>query len=254
MLERPTNPATNALAGDAIELVRRADLLQPAAAHDGHAVAELERLVLLVGHEHGGDPDPVDEIPNLAARALAQGGVEVGERLVQQEHARLRCQRAGERHPLLLPARELVDAAGAESRQIHQRQGAIHAALQVRTPDPDRLEAEGHVAPHVEVREQSVVLEHHAEPARDRRHRGDVLLLHEHPPRVRRLEPREQPERRGLAAAARPEEREQLTPLEAERDPVDCHGAIEPLDQALDSEEGAHGHAVRPVPRTWRSQ
>ncbi len=120
-----------------VELVGRADLLQPAAAHDGHAIAKLERFVLLVGHEHRGDPDPVDEIADLVARALAQRGVEVGERLVQQEHARLGRQCAGQRHALLLSARELADAARAETRQIHQRQGTVHSALQVRTPDPD---------------------------------------------------------------------------------------------------------------------
>ena len=87
-----------------VELVRRAHLLQPSAPEHRDAVPEIERLLLLVGHQHGGDPDAVDQVVELAAGALPEGGVEVRERLVQEQHSRLRRQRPGERHPLLLPA------------------------------------------------------------------------------------------------------------------------------------------------------
>ena len=127
-------------------------------------VAEIERLVLLVGHQHGRDADAADELADLAPGPLAQRRVEVGERLVQQQHPRLRRQRPGQRHPLLLAARELADPPLLEPGEIHQRQSARHppvaARRRVRRSD-SRPKAT--FSPDVEMREQGVVLEHHAE-------------------------------------------------------------------------------------------
>jgi hypothetical protein len=57
-----------------------------------------------VRDEHGGDADAVNDVPDLVAGALAQRRVEVRERLVEQQHARLGRERARQRHALLLTA------------------------------------------------------------------------------------------------------------------------------------------------------
>ena len=53
---------------------------------------------------------------DLLAQRHADLGVERRERLVEQQHLRLRRERAGQRHALLLAAGELVGIAVAELR------------------------------------------------------------------------------------------------------------------------------------------
>ena len=238
-----------------VQLVGRAHLLQPPRPQHGDPVAQLEGLVLLVGHEHRGDADAMDEIADLAPGPLPQRGIEIRERLVQQQHARLRRQRPGERHALLLAAGELADAPALEAGEVHQRERPRDPALQLLPAEPERLETEGDVLADVEMGKERVVLEHHAEPPGHRIGPGHVLAVDQDPAGVGRLESRQQPERRGLAAAAGPQQREDLASLERERDAVHRHGAVEPLGQPVEAEEGTHCSGCSfPVPRTCRSQ
>ncbi len=69
--------------GVLIQLVRRADLFEAPLVDHGDTVAEVERLFLLVRHEHRRDPDALDDLTQLVARALAQRRVEVREGLVE---------------------------------------------------------------------------------------------------------------------------------------------------------------------------
>ncbi len=71
------------------------------------------------------------ELAHLPSRPLAERGVEVGQGLVEQQHPWLRGQRASQRHPLLLPTRELADPAPLEPGEVDQLQGARHAAPQL---------------------------------------------------------------------------------------------------------------------------
>ena len=61
------------------------------------------------------------------AQLLAHAGVERAERLVEQQHLRLDGERAGERHPLALAARELVRVALAEVREPDEVQQLLDA-------------------------------------------------------------------------------------------------------------------------------
>ena len=60
----------------------------------------------------------------LGAHAVAQLGVEVGQRLVEQQELRLHHQRARQREPLLLAAGEL---GGVAVDQVIERDRAEHA-------------------------------------------------------------------------------------------------------------------------------
>ena len=102
--------------GLAVEHVGRGDLLGAAVAHDHDAVGERQRLVLAVGDEEGGDPQPLLQVAHLLAQALAQVLVEAGEGLVEEQDLRLEHEGAGERHPLLLAAGELMRHAAGRSR------------------------------------------------------------------------------------------------------------------------------------------
>jgi hypothetical protein len=59
--------------------------------------------------------DPLLELLQLVAREGTELGIEVGERLVQQEDTRLANQRARERDPLPLAARKLPRLARKEA-------------------------------------------------------------------------------------------------------------------------------------------
>jgi hypothetical protein len=69
---------------------------------------ERHRLGLVVRDIDGRDAQPRLQLGDVGAHLHAQFGVEVRERLVHQEDARLTHDRAPHRHPLALPARELA--------------------------------------------------------------------------------------------------------------------------------------------------
>ena len=81
------------------------------------------------------------------------------ERLVEQQHRGPVHERAGERHALLLPARELPRLALGLAREAHALELLGHAPANLVLRDPLALEPERHVALHAQVREQRVALE-----------------------------------------------------------------------------------------------
>ena len=93
--------------GGVVELHRRADLLQHARAHHGHAVAERHGLGLVVRHVDHRGAELLLQPRHLGAHLDAQLGVEVRERLVHQERRRVAHDRAAHGHALALAAREL---------------------------------------------------------------------------------------------------------------------------------------------------
>ena len=150
-----------------IELFGRAGLDDAPVEHDRHAVGDRERLLLVVCHQHGGGARLAQNLPHLLAHRGAQIGVEIGERLVEQDHLRPRRQGARQRHALLLPAGELIGGAPAQPGQPDRRQRGVDARIAVRAMPG---QAEGHVLRHAEMRKQRVVLKDHPHPAPLGRH------------------------------------------------------------------------------------
>ena len=74
--------------------------------HHCDAITEAHRLLLIVGDQDRGDADVGQQTAHLVAQLHSQGGVEAGERLVEQHDAGLRREGAGQRHALLLAARQ----------------------------------------------------------------------------------------------------------------------------------------------------
>ena len=73
----------------AVELHGVGDLLDDALLHDGDAVAQRQGFILVVGDVDHRRRQPAMQPGNLGAHLQAQGGIQVRERLVEQEHARL---------------------------------------------------------------------------------------------------------------------------------------------------------------------
>ncbi len=88
-----------------VDVLGRAGLLDLARVHHTDDVGGGHRLGLVVGDVDRGVAEGVVQPAHLEAHLLAQVGVEVGQRLVEQERLRLDDQRAGQRHALLLAAR-----------------------------------------------------------------------------------------------------------------------------------------------------
>ena len=70
--------------------------------------------------EDRGEAEPPLQPADLELHGLAQLAVERAERLVEQQQARIEDDRAGERDPLLLAARELARQALAVALQLDQ--------------------------------------------------------------------------------------------------------------------------------------
>ena len=99
------------------------------------------------------------------------------------------------------------------------------------------LEAEGDVVRHRHVREQRVGLEHHVGRPLPGRHRRHVLAVDQDPAGGRRLEAGEHPQQRGLAAARRAQQGEELALVDVEADIVDGVDVAELLGDVLDLDE-----------------
>ena len=152
---------------------------------------------------------------------LAQLQVERAEGLVEEQHLRPVHERAGERDALALAARKLARPAVADSRQAHRLQHVVDSRSALRAVDALHAQAVGDVVGHAHVRKERVVLEDGVEIPRVRRPVGDVGAAELDPALVRALEARDQPQRRRLARAGRPEHREELTGTDLELDAVD---------------------------------
>ncbi len=94
-----------------IQLHRPAGLLDPTVAHDDDRVAHRQRLLLIVGHVHKGDPDLALEGLELELHLLAELEVEGTERLVEEQDRGSVHEGPGERDSLLLAARHLPHPA-----------------------------------------------------------------------------------------------------------------------------------------------
>ena len=132
-----------------VDLVGRADLLDAAGVHDDHPLGQRHRLDLVVGDVERGRAQLAVQLLDLEPHLRAQLGVEVGERLVEQEHRGLAHDRAAHRDALALAAGELARLALEKRRRARgspppcRRASSISASGTLRD-----LQAVGHVVEH----------------------------------------------------------------------------------------------------------
>ena len=150
-----------------IHLERRADLLRAAGVHDDHAVREGHGLDLVVRDEEAGGAQPAVQRLQLGAHLYAQLRVEVGERLVEEEHGGLADDGASHRHALALSAGELARLSLQIGLELEDPGRARDASVDVAFRQAADAQSVRHVLNHAHVRVERVVLEHH----------GDVAVL-----------------------------------------------------------------------------
>ncbi len=187
-------------------------------AHADDAVGHRRRLDLVVGDEDRGDAELALQAPDLGAHGEAQRGVEVGQRLVEQQELRLLDQRAGERDALLLAARQLGRPAVEQfARPEPARAILARPALRLRRA-ARCLKRSGNrmFVARRHVRIERVGLEDDADVAVARLDLVDHRAVEADLAGARRVDAGEHEQRRRLAAARRPEDRDELAVLDRE--------------------------------------
>src|SRR5438034_52235 len=116
-----SSPASR-LAGRVLEdALGPVQLLDPAVAHDGEAIAKSQRLALVVGDEDGGELESLVQLVDLGADLLTEAGVEVAQWLVEQHQIGTGDEASRQSHPLLLTATELPRVPVEEVLALHER-------------------------------------------------------------------------------------------------------------------------------------
>jgi hypothetical protein len=173
--------------------------------HDRDAVGQRHRLDLVVRDVDHRVLELLVQPLDLDAQFGAQLGVEVGQRLVEQEHIDVAHQRPADRDALALAAGQLPTAcASAAARSAGSRRRARCAARSRPSAGLGILQAEGQVSLHRHLRIERVGLEHHADAAILGLFPGDVAVLDEDLPVGDVEQAGDAVEQRRLAAAGRP--------------------------------------------------
>ena len=209
-----------------VELERRARLLDDAGVHDDDLVGHRHRLDLVVGDVDGRHLEALVQRLDLRAHLHAQLGVEIGERLVEQEHLRIAHDGAAHGDALPLAARELAGIAVQQLLEAEDLRRPQHLPVHHRGRRLGELQGERHVVEHGHVRVERIVLEHHGDVAVLRRQRIDHPLADGDLARGDVLEAGDHAQQRGLAAAGRPDQHHELAVGNVDAD------AVQHLDRA----------------------
>ncbi|MNP39523.1 hypothetical protein D3C76_1331030 [compost metagenome] len=187
-------------------------------------VADGEGFFLVMGDEDGAGAAALENVAHFVAEPAAQLHVEVGKGLVEQQQLRFGCQGARQGDALLLATGQFMRIALAQTVELDQLQHFVD--------HPGRLwmlaDTECNVFGHGQVREQGVVLEHHADPAflrgEGEARPGDDFASQLDFTLVDRLEAGDGAQGSGLAAPRRAQQAADVTGIEVK---------IEVLDHAL---------------------
>ena len=202
--------------GVLVDLLRGAHLGHHAPVHDDDFVGNGHGFSLVVGHIHCRDAQCLLDAADFRAHGHPQLGVQVGQGLVKQQHARLHHHGAGQGHALLLPAGELVGHAGFHAGQLHQLQDGRHAPVDFRLGHLAQPQAIGHVVKHVVVGEQRIALKHHGGIALVGGEGVDGLLPQVDFTLVRAFKAGNHPQGGGFAAARGPQQRHKAARLDVQ--------------------------------------
>ena len=198
------------------------------------------RLDLVVGDIDDGLAEPLVQLLDLGAHLDPQLGVEVRQGFVEQEDLGLAHKRAAHRDALALAARKLTGLAVQIGMDLQKRAELFDRGGLFGARDVAGLHPEGDVLAHRLGRVERVGLEHHRDVAVARRGvvdqpPGDLDMAV-----AQRLEPGDQVEQGGLAAARGPDEDDEFARLDLEVDALDHLVGPEAFAHALKGNSRCH--------------
>jgi hypothetical protein len=226
-----------------------------AIAHDDDPVGHRHRLDLVMGDVDGRGAEALVQLADLGAHLDAQLGVEVRERLVEQEHLRVAHDGTPHRDALALAARKLARIARKIGLKPEDGGGLGHARLDIGLGHPLHPQGKTHVRRDRLVRIEGVVLKDHGDVALGRRQVVDDAPAD--PDRAARdaLEARDHAQERRLSASRRAHEHDELAVGDIDIHPV--HDGDRPVGLAQRADFYL-GHVALPnaqlVPTTDRTQ
>ena len=154
------------------------------------------------------------QLGQLASHRSAQLSVEVGERLVKQEDARLADDCTAEGDTLLLTTGKRLRASVQQMLDVEDLGGLFDSSLDLFFSDLAQLQTERHVVEHGHMRVQSIVLEHHRDVSVFRGHVVHSLVFDEQLAVGNLLQTCDHTQRRRFAAAGRTDEDDELFVLD----------------------------------------
>ena len=184
-----------------VQLKRRADLLDHAASQHHDAVGQGHGLDLVVGDIDHGRAQRAMQARELVAHLDPQGGVQVRQGLVKQEHLRLAHDGAADGDALALTAGEGFGLAVQFARDVQHLGGGANAAVDLALVRLGQRQAERHVLVHRHVRIERIGLEHHGDAALRRLGVIDAASADGDLAGVGRLQPGDGAQEGGLATA-----------------------------------------------------
>ena len=141
-----------AVGGAAIEVEGAADLLDDAGPHDHDLVRQGHGLDLVVGDiDHGGAELPV-QLGDFEPRADPERGIEVRQRLVEEEEARLAHDGPADGDALALPTGQFGGAALEQRVELQQARGLGDTRGDRLLAETFLLQRQAHVPRHREMR------------------------------------------------------------------------------------------------------
>src|SRR6266540_2945208 len=198
--------------------------------HD--AIGEIHRFVEVVGHEHERRFVALPRREQMILQAHARECVEAAERLVEQEHLRLRDECARESDTLRHATGELLRQRVLERRQVHRLE-------RVALP-----QAEGHVLRDAQPWEEARLLEHEADGGV---RAADDLVADANLAAIVRVETGDETEKRGLPAARGADHRDDLGRRHLDVDAAQHRKIAVALAQLADPERPAHFGLPSPI-------
>ena len=151
-----------AILGAFIKLVGRGNLLNNPIVEHRNPIRHRQSFRLVVGHIDHCDPKLMGQVCDLKLHLFAQLFVEGAQRLIHQNQFRFKDQSACQCDTLLLATRQLGRAARDKIAHLNHIQRALHLSLAIRLSELAHLQRKRQILPDRHMREQGIVLKHHA--------------------------------------------------------------------------------------------
>ena len=187
-----------------------------------------------------GDAELALKLLDDGAHLNAQLGVEVRERLVHQQNARLDDKGAGQRNALLLTAGELVGLALGEVSDLHQLQRLLNAGTDLGLGDFTGLQTVGDVLFHGQMGENGVVLKDHADVTLVSGDRVDQPVSEIEFTALNGVEACDHAQKRSFTAAGRAQQREEFALFDVQRHALEGNEIPVLFDCVFDNDCVAH--------------
>ena len=201
----------------AIDLGWRRNLREAPVHEHGDAVADRHRLLVVLRDIKRGCAGSLDKRRQLEPHLVTQLGVDVAQRIVEQENRGVRDQRARQGRALLLAVREFPRLMSEDVADLQERGNLLDLLFYDVLRRAARRQRARDVVERRHVRKEREVLKRHADASTLGRRVRHVLPGQHDRPDVGRLDPRHETKQDGLAGAGWAEDANDLAALELER-------------------------------------